>query len=601
MTAPLNLNRAAGLFAALLLGAAPAFPSAARDGALIVAQNPPDQPAPGQGQGEPNPKEHKKDHSDRGQQPPAPQGAAPAPAPNPSNAQQPGPGPGPQGGEPHERHRAQQPVEQPRIQQPVQQPARPQIMPQQQPVQQPKIQPPDYQAPQQQQQQSPTQQVIPQQPPAQQVIPQQQRTEPARRHRPREDRGTPAVAPNTPPAVITPPVDAVAPKVLAPLAPQNSAAPTPAPNNAQIPDTGFKRRSRADQGQRPPGQAPAQAALPTAPPLQGAQPSLAPKFTPGFAPGGPTAQRLQDLQKNRTQRTEAGGKRTIIEEPDNRVIVRQDNRVFVRHDETTRLATRAENVRSQRRPDGTTETIIARPGGVQVFNVVDGGGRLVRRYRRDGRGREINIIDNRRFYQGAAAGIAIAAGIGIAADVLGLHLGPPRIGIPRDRYIVDYDRASDDDIYEALTAPPIDRLDRAYSLEEIRYNVDLRDRMRRIDLDSINFEFGAWDVSPAYYNVLARIAAGINRAVDRNPGEVFLIEGYTDAVGSDIDNLSLSDRRAQSVAEILTEDFDVPPENLVTQGYGEEYLKIPTPGPERANRRVAVRRITPLMAQDDYR
>ena len=485
-------------------------------------------------------------------------------------------------------------MEQPRIQQPVQQPAQPQIMPQQQPVQQPKIQPPDYQAPQQQQARP--------RPPTQQVIPQQQRTEPARRHRPREDRGTPAVAPNTPPpAVITPPVDAVAPKVLAPLAPQNSAAPTPAPNNAQIPDTGFKRRSRADQGQRPPGQAPARAALPTAPPPQGAQPSLAPKFTPGFAPGGPTAQRLQDLQKNRTQRTEAGGKRTVIEEPDNRVIVRQDNRVFVRHDETTRLATRAENVRSQRRPDGTTETIIVRPGGVQVFNVVDGGGRLVRRYRRDGRGREINIIDNRRFYQGAAAGIAIAAGIGIAADVLGLHLGPPRIGIPRDRYIVDYDRASDDDIYEALTAPPIDRLDRAYSLEEIRYNVDLRDRMRRIDLDSINFEFGAWDVSPAYYNVLARIAAGINRAVDRNPGEVFLIEGYTDAVGSDIDNLSLSDRRAQSVAEILTEDFDVPPENLVTQGYGEEYLKIPTPGPERANRRVAVRRITPLMAQDDYR
>jgi outer membrane protein OmpA-like peptidoglycan-associated protein len=466
----------------------------------------------------------------------------------------------------------------------VQQPVQPQIVPQPQPVQQPKIRPPGYQTPEQQQQQPPTQ---------------QQRTEPARRHRPLEDRGAPAVAPNTLPQVITPPVDTVAPMVPGAALPQNSAAPTPPPNNAQIPDNGFKRRSRADQGQRPPGQAPERAALPTAPPPQGAQPSLAPKFTPGFAPGGPTAQGLQDLQKDRTQRTEAGGKRTIIGEPDNRVIVRQDNRVFVRHDETTRLATRAENVRSQRRPDGTTETVIVRPGGVQVFNVVDGGGRFVRRYRRDDRGREINIIDNRRFYQGA--GIAIAAGIGIAADVLGLHLGPPRIGIPRDRYIVDYDCASDDDIYGALTAPPIDRLDRAYSLEEIRYNVDLRDSMRRIDLDSINFEFGAWVVSPAYYNVLARIAAGINRAVDRNPGWVCLIEGYTDVVGSDIDNLSLSDRRAQSVAEILTEDFDVPPENLVTQGYGEEYLKIPTPGPERANRRVAVRRITPLMAQGDYR
>ncbi len=77
MTAPLNLNRVAGLFAALLLGAAPGSPSAARDGALIVAQNPPDQPAPGQRQGEPNAKEHKKDQGDRGQQPPAPQGAPP--------------------------------------------------------------------------------------------------------------------------------------------------------------------------------------------------------------------------------------------------------------------------------------------------------------------------------------------------------------------------------------------------------------------------------------------------------------------------------------------------------------------------------------------
>jgi len=68
-------------------------------------------------------------------------------------------------------------------------------------------------------------------------------------------------------------------------------------------------------------------------------------------------------------------------------------------------------------------------------------------------------------------------------------------------------------------------------------------------------------------------------------------------VGSELDNLSLSDRRAESVAEILTETFGVPPENLVTQGYGEQFLKIPTQAAERANRRVAVRRITPLMAQ----
>jgi outer membrane protein OmpA-like peptidoglycan-associated protein len=41
----------------------------------------------------------------------------------------------------------------------------------------------------------------------------------------------------------------------------------------------------------------------------------------------------------------------------------------------------------------------------------------------------------------------------------------------------------------------------------------------------------------------------------------------------------------------------VPAENLVTQGYGEQYLKVPTQDAERANRRVAARRITPLIDQ----
>jgi outer membrane protein OmpA-like peptidoglycan-associated protein len=391
------------------------------------------------------------------------------------------------------------------------------------------------------------------------------------------------------PKTVPGPAEKIAPSMPAAPAPQGGTTPAPG-KTLLIPPNGAPKPPA-------PSAAAVRAALPKAPPPQGWRPGAATTFTPGFQPPGPPAQHLQDLQKSRTQHTEDGGKRIVIEEPDNRLIVKQDNRTIVRHDETLRLAGKASNVRSERRADGTTETVIVRPGGIQIYNVVDGGGRLVRRYRRDESGGEINIIDNRRFYKGAAAGLLIAAGVGIAVEVLGLPLGPPRIAIPRDRYIVDYDRASDDDIYETLTAPPVEPLDRAYSLEEIRYDVDLRDRMRRIDLDTINFDSGAWDVTPDQYAVLARIAAGINRAVDRNPGEVFLIEGYTDAVGSDIDNLSLSDRRAQAVAEVLSEDFNVPPENLVTQGYGEQYLKVPTDGPERANRRVAVRRITPLMSQ----
>ena len=120
--------------------------------------------------------------------------------------------------------------------------------------------------------------------------------------------------------------------------------------------------------------------------------------------------------------------------------------------------------------------------------------------------------------------------------------------------------------------------------------------MPRIDLNTITFEFGSWELTRDQIDRLAGIAEGLNRAIQNNPREVFLIEGHTDAVGSDVDNLSLSDRRAESVAVALTQQFAVPAENLSTQGYGKQYLKVPTEEPERANRRVTVRRITPLLA-----
>lgn len=84
-------------------------------------------------------------------------------------------------------------------------------------------------------------------------------------------------------------------------------------------------------------------------------------------------------------------------------------------------------------------------------------------------------------------------------------------------------------------------------------------------------------------------------ANDRN--EVFLIEGHTDVVGSATYNLALSDRRPESVALALTEYFDVPPENLIVQGYGEAFLKVDSELEERANRRASVRLITQLLRQ----
>ncbi len=146
-----------------------------------------------------------------------------------------------------------------------------------------------------------------------------------------------------------------------------------------------------------------------------------------------------------------------------------------------------------------------------------------------------------------------------------------------------------------MLAPPVDRIQRRYTLDEIRYSPNVRQLMPSVDLNSINFESGSWEIPPDQAAKLQVIADGLNRAVQRNPREVFLIEGHTDATGNDTDNLSLSDRRAESAATLLTQQFGVPAENLTSQGYGSQYPKEQTSGPSRINRRVTVRRITPLL------
>ncbi|MEQ1711964.1 MAG: OmpA family protein, partial [Hyphomicrobium sp.] len=311
---------------------------------------------------------------------------------------------------------------------------------------------------------------------------------------------------------------------------------------------------------------------------------------------------LDAVKDSRSESTEAGGRRTIIRESDNRVIVRENNRVFIQSNRNRRFERFSRDARTRSLGDGTRLSVVNRPGGITIHSVTDRDGRLVRRFRRDRDGREITILDNRRrdrFGRPIAIGLGLGIGALIARSII--DVPPPRIRMPREKYIVEYDRASDEDLYEALSAPPLDRLERAYTLDEVLVSRGLRDRMRRIDHSSINFAFGAWEVDEAQVGKLERIARAMLRVIDRNPAEMFLVEGHTDAVGSDVDNLTLSDRRAEAVAEILTEEFGVPPENLATQGYGEQFLKVETDEPERLNRRVAFLRLTPLLAQRDDR
>jgi len=141
----------------------------------------------------------------------------------------------------------------------------------------------------------------------------------------------------------------------------------------------------------------------------------------------------------------------------------------------------------------------------------------------------------------------------------------------------------------------VQRLDRRYTLDEVLRNEQVRAYSPRIDLDTITFDFGSATIGVEQMQTLVSLGQALEEIVAENPEEVYLIEGHTDAVGSDYDNLILSDKRAEAVAVALSQNFDIPPENLVTEGYGEQYLKIDTDGPERRNRRATVRRLTDLL------
>lgn len=64
--------------------------------------------------------------------------------------------------------------------------------------------------------------------------------------------------------------------------------------------------------------------------------------------------------------------------------------------------------------------------------------------------------------------------------------------------------------------------------------------MPRIDIETITFETGSWEIAPEQARRLSAIARALGQAIGSNPNEVFLIEGHTDAVGSEDDDLSLS-------------------------------------------------------------
>ncbi|MFZ1773563.1 MAG: OmpA family protein [Rhizobiaceae bacterium] len=148
-------------------------------------------------------------------------------------------------------------------------------------------------------------------------------------------------------------------------------------------------------------------------------------------------------------------------------------------------------------------------------------------------------------------------------------------------------------IEKALGAEPVLKLKRKdrVTVRELTRRPDLRRAAPAIDIQAINFAFGSAEIPFSQYPKVEAIADALDGLLNRRPEAVVLVEGHTDAVGTNAANYALSEARARSLKRVLSSEFGIPRSALETVGYGESQLLVPTPYENWRNRRVTLRRV----------
>jgi outer membrane protein OmpA-like peptidoglycan-associated protein len=266
----------------------------------------------------------------------------------------------------------------------------------------------------------------------------------------------------------------------------------------------------------------------------------------------------------------------VLSNSGDRVVVQDEGgELRVLKDDDALLRRPGDEVQTERFNDGSTRQIVQKPDGSRIVTIRSSNGTVLRRIRFDAFGNETILFDD---------------------------LAEEREVVVQDLpQIIVQSFASQDlseaDLRAALIAQQRGDQQRSFSLRQVREINEVRALAPQIELDAARFASGSAAIAPEQARSLSRVGNTLRQLIADDPRTVFLIEGHTDAVGDASYNLALSDRRAETVALALTEYFDVPPENMITQGYGESALRVQTPLAEQANRRAVVRNITNLLRQ----
>ncbi|TIT68224.1 MAG: flagellar motor protein MotB, partial [Mesorhizobium sp.] len=187
----------------------------------------------------------------------------------------------------------------------------------------------------------------------------------------------------------------------------------------------------------------------------------------------------------------------VLKEIGDRVIIQFNDQTFVQSNDRPRLTRGAKDVYYEDLPQGRTRETVERDNGFRIVTIRNRYGDILQRSRiaPDGREYVLSYVDERSYQD--------------ENDWRdpGDDLPPMRLTIPRRDYILDSeDVESDDDYYTFLEQPPVEKVQRLYSINEVKRSARVRDIARRIDLDTLNFEFGSSSISDTEVQKLEGVA-----------------------------------------------------------------------------------------------
>ena len=129
------------------------------------------------------------------------------------------------------------------------------------------------------------------------------------------------------------------------------------------------------------------------------------------------------------------------------------------------------------------------------------------------------------------------------------------------------------------------RKTRSLSFDERQEMAEIAATKPKIDLE-ILFDYNSAEISKSSEQAVEELAKALSDPSLK--GSTFMVAGHTDAKGGESYNQQLSERRADTIKKVLSEEFGINGSDLVTVGYGKSRPKNERDPMDPSNRRVQV-------------